>query len=87
LFLEGVLLDMDNRTIAWSFDGKLFPTVNLPGDFTRLYPAVSLYQTGDWVTIHFNAAIPPPISHEEFESNILSLIREEEEADHYDLFA
>jgi hypothetical protein len=59
LFLEGVLLDMDNRTIAWNFDGKLYPTVNLPpGGFTRLYPAVSLSQSGDCVTINFNATKP-----------------------------
>jgi hypothetical protein len=59
IVLEGVLLDMDNRTIAWSFDGKLYPIVNLPpGDFTRLYPAVSFIQSGEWVTINFNAAKP-----------------------------
>jgi hypothetical protein len=54
----GVLLDMDDLTIAWSFDGVFYPKVQLPKGLSKLYPAVSFIWPAEWVTIDFSPPLP-----------------------------
>jgi hypothetical protein len=56
---------MDKRTLAWAFQGELYPAIKLPKDSSlgKLYPAVSFINRGEKARLHLNVQPPTKRKH------------------------